>query len=171
MQLIRDKIPLSDFLIIRPSLDNIPLQEWFFQGKNAVPIYLTVFVLLLIIVGLAFFLPELNKIAGIRSVVPLLPSNLEEKLQNDVQYLSGFQSTLIFGGYTTFFLYLLITFLYSGLSSVPNPSSLPTYPKESVFWNWMLLFYICSLLLIGITYLWNNNLKIGRTDLKESDGD
>jgi len=169
MQLTREKIPLSDFLIIRPSLDNIPVQEWFFQGKNAVPIYLTVFVLLLIIAGLAFFLPELTKIAGIRSVVPLLPSELEEKLQNDEQYLISFQSILIFGGFTTFFLYLLITFLYSGLSSVPNPSSLPTYPNESIFWNWMFLFYICSLVLIGIAYLWNNYFRSGKINLKESD--
>ncbi|MCK4849401.1 MAG: hypothetical protein KAT16_10260, partial [Candidatus Heimdallarchaeota archaeon] len=122
MQLIGDKIPLSDFLIIRPSLDNISIQDWFFQGKNGVPIFLTIFVILLLVVALALFLPELTKKRRVPSVVPLLPSEFEERLQNEGKSLSGFQSTLIFGGYITFFLYFLITVLYSALSSVPNPS-------------------------------------------------
>ncbi len=169
MQLIRDKIPLSDFLIIRPSLENVPIQEWFFQGKSAVPIYLTVFVLLLLVVALALFLPELAKNRGIRSVVPLLPSELEEKLQTEGKYLAGFQSTLVFGGYITFFLYLLVTVLYSALSSVPNPSLLSTYPEESNFWILVLLFFICSLLFTGILYWWNEDFKKKRIITKESD--
>ncbi|MHA1206435.1 MAG: hypothetical protein ACTSSO_02565, partial [Candidatus Hodarchaeales archaeon] len=169
MQLIRDKIPLSDFLIIRPSLEKISIQEWFFQGKNAVPIYLTVFVLLLLVVVFALFLPELAKKRGIRSVVPLLPSELEGRLQTEGKSLAGFQSILVFGGYITFFLYLLITVLYSALSSVPNPSSLSTYPEESIIWIIVLLFFICCLLGTGMFYWWNDDFKTNKIDIKESD--
>ena len=169
MQLIRDKIPLSDFLIIRPSLENISIQEWFFQGKSAVPIYLTVFVLLLLVVAFALFLPELAKKRGIRSVVPLLPSELEGRLQTEGKSLAGFQSTLVFGGYITFFLYLLITVLYSALSSVPNPSLLPTYPEESIIWIFVLLFFICCLLGTGMFYWWNDDFKTNKIVIKESD--
>jgi hypothetical protein len=152
IQLIRENIPLSDFFIIRPSFNNLSIQEWFFQGRNAVPIYLSIFVLFLFIVAMAFFLPELSKKYGIRSMVPLLPSDVEKRIQNEGKSLAGFQSTMFFGGYVIVFLYLLITVLYSALSSVPNPSFLPTYPEESLFWNFMFLLFLCGLLFTGIRY-------------------
>jgi 4-hydroxybenzoate polyprenyltransferase len=76
---------------------------------------------------------------------------------------------LVFGGYITFFLYLLITVLYSALSSVPNPSLLPTYPEESIIWIIVLLFFICCLLGTGMFYWWNDDFKTYKIDIKESD--
>ncbi len=169
MQIIRDKIPLSDFLIIRPSLDSISMTDWFFQGKNAVPIYLMIFVLFLVIVVFALYLPKLNKKRGVRELVPLLPLQIEERLQSKGKTMAGFQSTLIFGGYITFFLYLLITVLYSALSSVPNPSLLPTYPEESLFWNWVFVFYICSLLFTGVMYWRKDHFRGNESYIKELD--
>ncbi len=148
-QVIENRVPLSDLIFIRPFNDLFSIRNWFFQGINSVPIYL---ILVLLIQIMIFILLLVDYRSKRNQSIPSIPKEVREEREiyfRDHQSTTGFQSVLLIGGWCVVFFYLLITVLYSTLSSVPDPSSLLTYPEELDLFFFLLIIFIITLVYTG----------------------
>ncbi|MHA2176545.1 MAG: rubredoxin, partial [Candidatus Hodarchaeales archaeon] len=157
-QIIVFNVPLTDFFFIRPFTNLLSIREWFFKGQNSVPVYLTLFLLLQLIILILLIINNKPKEDQSNKIIPFISQEEIKWTDQDRKAISGFQSILLFGGWLVFFFHLLITVLYSALSSVPDPSSLLTYSEESDLFLIILLVFILALLYTGAN-IWRNNLQ------------
>jgi hypothetical protein len=123
-----------------------------------VPVYLTLFLLLQLIILILLIINNKPKEDQSNKIIPFISQEEIKWTDQDRKAISGFQSILLFGGWLVFFFHLLITVLYSALSSVPDPSSLLTYSEESDLFLIILLVFILALLYTGAN-IWRNNLQ------------
>jgi hypothetical protein len=145
-QMVLFNVPLTDFFFIRPFTNLLSIREWFFKGQNSVPVYLTLFLLLQFIILILLIIDNIPKEDQPNKIIPFISQEEIKWTDQDRKTFSGFQSILFFGGWLVIFFHLLITVLYSTLSSVPDPSSLLTYSEESDLFLIILLVFILALL-------------------------
>lgn len=147
----------SDFLFITPSFQSESLKDWFRPINQPVLVYMG---LGLILVAIVFAIPiyqlgvELGKFPR---TFPKFSSPLERKLTTQYQRLSFIQGILIIGGLVQLFVFLLISMLYSVLSSVPDLSTLKTHGIEWIIWYSIFHTYIFGLIL-GVFFYPKANL-------------
>jgi hypothetical protein len=145
-QMVLFNVPLTDFFFIRPFTNLLSIREWFFKGQNSVPVYLTLVLLLQFIILILLIIDNIPKEDQPNKIIPFISQEEIKWTDQDRKTFSGFQSILFFGGWLVIFFHLLITVLYSTLSSVPDPSSLLTYSEESDLFLIILLVFILALL-------------------------
>ncbi len=138
-----------DLIFIIPNLTATSVKDWFIKGNNPVLVFLGLGLILEIII---LCIPIYQLGTGTRKfpkTLPKLPQTLEIKLESNYIGLSSFQSIIIFGGGLLTLIFLLISVLFSVLSTVPNPSIL-----EQHFEEWVIWYSIFILFLIG--YIFGN---------------
>lgn len=151
---IASKITLEDFFIIIPALDSRGIIDWFVKVENPVPVYLTLGILLVIIITLVFIYEYLSEIGKVPRTFTKFPNELQNTMKEKFFEISALQSIFIFGIGLLTFIFLLITVLFSVLSTVPNPMLLELHLEEWIIWYSMFIVFI-----VGI--LWSINLNKG----------
>ena len=149
---IASKITLEDFFIIIPTLDSRGIIDWFVEVGNPVPVYLTMGILLVIIITLVFIYEYLSEIEKVPRTFTKFPNELQNTMKEKFFEISALQSIFIFGIGLLTFIFLLITVLFSVLSTVPNPMFLELHLEEWIIW-----YSIFIVLIVGI--IWSINLN------------
>jgi hypothetical protein len=161
-QILKNNVSVLDFIFIRPFNDILSIRKWFYQGMNSVPVYLTLVFLLQVIILILFILNYKSEKDNRKFSIPQVIQ--EGKFSKENEY-TGFQSVLLFGGWFIIFFYLLINVLYSALSSVPDPSSLLTYPEESDLFIGIFIVFILFLILTGTDKYQNDIIKTIKSEI------
>ncbi len=132
-----------ELIFIIPNLVTTSVKDWFIRGKNPVLVFLGLGLILEFII-LCIPIYQLGTDAmKLPKTLPKLPRALEKELESNYIGLSSFQSIIIFGGGLLTLVFLLISVLFSVLSTVPNPSILKQHFEEWIIWySIFILFFI-----------------------------
>ena len=138
-------ITLADIFFMKLPQNLADLKGWFLQVEHPDIIILIITLILETTIYLAIIFPIIFKEQEVFN--ELIPIKKTELLKNDSNKEKRLYSVLIYGTLLLFLVFLLITVLYSALSTVPDKTILTIHLEEWIIW-----FSIFWMFLLGIIF-------------------